>query len=399
MNIGVIFAGGVGCRMHSKERPKQFLEMYNKPIIIHTLEYFQNHPMIDAIVVVCIESWIPYLKNLLYKFRIEQLRDSSIMITGATGLVGASLARALLCANRINKLNLHILAFVRNREKAKKIFGESLQRNDISLVIGDVNKTIDVEQPVDYIFHCASVTASKYMVSNPVETVLTSVEGTKNILYLAKEKQCKSVIYVSSMEMYGKLESKNVAEMELGYINPLAVRSNYPESKRLCENMCVAFYVEYGVPVKIARLPQTFGAGILEGENRVFAQFARSAIEGKNILVHTRGLSEGNYCYTRDTIMGLLFILIKGINGEAYNVSNPKTHTTIVEMAQMVCNKIANGTIEVQFDIPQDNRFSYAADTKMKLNSDKLQKLGWEPKVGLEEMYYRMIQSMKATNS
>ena len=225
------------------------------------------------------------------------------------------------------------------------------------------------------------------------------MEGTKNIIYLEKEKQCKSVIYVSSMEMYGKLESKNVAEMELGYINPLAVRSNYPESKRLCENMCVAFYVEYGVPVKIARLPQTFGAGILEGENRVFAQFARSAIEGKNILVHTRGLSEGNYCYTRDTIMGLLFIIIKSINGEAYNDSNPKTHTTIVEMAQMVCNKIANGTIEVQFDIPQDNRFGYAADTKMKLNSDKLQKLGWEPKVGLEEMYYRMIQSMKATNS
>lgn len=73
MNIGVIFAGGVGSRMHSKERPKQFLEMYNKPIIIHTLEYFQNHPMIDAIVVVCIESWIPYLKILLYKFRIEKV--------------------------------------------------------------------------------------------------------------------------------------------------------------------------------------------------------------------------------------------------------------------------------------------------------------------------------------
>ena len=133
MNIGVIFAGGVGCRMHSKERPKQFLEMYNKPIIIHTLEYFQNHPMIDAIVVVCIESWIPYLKNLLYKFRIEQLRDSSIMITGATGLVGASLIRALLCANRINKLNLHILAFVRNREKAKKKFLGSLCREMIFL--------------------------------------------------------------------------------------------------------------------------------------------------------------------------------------------------------------------------------------------------------------------------
>lgn len=135
------------------------------------------------------------------------------------------------------------------------------------------------------------------------------------------------------MEMYGSFAeaNNNVTETELGYINPLAVRSNYPESKRLCENMCVAFWSEYGVPVKIARLSQTFGAGILSGENRVFAQFARSAIEGKDIVLHTRGLSEGNYCYTRDTIMGLFLILIKGENAEAYNVTNPETHTTIVD--------------------------------------------------------------------
>ena len=83
MNIAVIFAGGVGSRMHSKERPKQFLEMYNKPIIIHTLEHFQNHPMIDAIVVVCIESWIPYLKELLYKFRIGKVK--AVVPGGETG--------------------------------------------------------------------------------------------------------------------------------------------------------------------------------------------------------------------------------------------------------------------------------------------------------------------------
>ena len=75
MNIAVIFAGGVGSRMHSKDRPKQFLEMYNKPIIIHTLEYFENHSMIDAIVVVCIKDWIPYLNKLLYKFRIEKVKS------------------------------------------------------------------------------------------------------------------------------------------------------------------------------------------------------------------------------------------------------------------------------------------------------------------------------------
>lgn len=155
-----------------------------------------------------------------------------------------------------------------------------------------VTEKISARQKVDYIFHCASVTASKVMINNPVETLLTSIDGTKNVLNFARESSCKSVVYVSSMEMYGSFAeaNNNVTETELGYINPLAVRSNYPESKRLCENMCVAFWSEYGVPVKIARLSQTFGAGILSGENRVFAQFARSAIEGKDIVLHTRGL-------------------------------------------------------------------------------------------------------------
>lgn len=326
----------------------------------------------------------------------EKLKDSTVIITGATGLVGVSLIRALLCINRINKLNLKILALARNSEKAKKIFGNLLYRPDFRLIIGDINDEIEIDCDVDYIIHCASITASKVMINNPVETILTSFEGTKNILNLAKEKKCKSVVYVSSMEMYGSFinENNNVIETELGYVDPLAIRSNYPESKRMCENMCVAYHSEYGVNVKIARLAQTFGAGILEGENRVFAQFAHSVIEGKDIILHTKGLSEGNYCYTRDTVIGLLIVLLKGENAEAYNIANPETHTTIVDMANMVCEKLSNGKCKVVFDIPESNDFGYAADTRMRLNSDKLQKLGWKPEVGLEESYRRMIKSI-----
>ena len=335
-----------------------------------------------------------YIANSEIPF--DDLKNSSVLVTGATGLIGVSLVRALLCANRIRNLNLQVFALIRSKEKAETVFGKLLKRKELSLILGDVTEKISVPQKADYIFHCASVTASKVMVSNPVETLLTSVDGTKNILEFARENNCKSVVYVSSMEMYGSFAkaNDNVTETELGYVNPLAVRSNYPESKRLCENMCVAYYTEYKVPAKIARLSQTFGAGILPGENRVFAQFAKSAIEGKDIVLHTKGLSEGNYCYTRDTIMGLLFILLKGVNAEAYNVANPETHTTIADMAKMVCKKFGAGKINVVFDIPESNTFGYAADTKMKLNSDKLQKLGWKPEVGLEESYRRMIQSM-----
>lgn len=83
MNIAVIFAGGVGSRMHSKDRPKQFLELYNKPIIIHTLEIFERNKEIDAIVIACVEEWIPYLKEILYKFRIEKVKK--VVPGGATG--------------------------------------------------------------------------------------------------------------------------------------------------------------------------------------------------------------------------------------------------------------------------------------------------------------------------
>lgn len=83
MNIAVIFAGGTGSRMNSKDKPKQFLDIYNKPIIIHTLENFERHEMIDGIVIVCIESWIPYLEELLYKYRIEKVK--SIVPGGQTG--------------------------------------------------------------------------------------------------------------------------------------------------------------------------------------------------------------------------------------------------------------------------------------------------------------------------
>lgn len=336
-----------------------------------------------------LEEDLKYIAN--YSLPYEEMKETTVLVTGATGLIGVSIVRALVAIGDIK-----VIAHVRNREKAEEIYGALLQKN-VELYVDDITKEINVSEDIDYIFHCASITTSKTMIEKPVETICTSVEGTKNILELAKNKKSKSVIYVSSMEMYGAFNNLNhdVTEKDLGYVDNLKIRSNYPESKRLCENMCIAYMSEYNIPVKIARLAQTFGAGILPGENRVFAQFAKSAIKGKDIVLHTKGMSEGNYCYTRDCITGLLTILLKGKNGEAYNVSNPESHITIADMAYMVADKIAEGRIKVVFDIPSENKFGYAADTKMKLNSSKLQALGWKPEIGLEEAYKRMILDME----
>ena len=302
----------------------------------------------------------------------DKFKEKSILVTGATGLIGSLICKTFLEANKRHNLNLNIIALVRNPSKAESILGS--QDGTLHFVLGDMTGSVSVDYDVDFVFHCASVTTSKTMISNPVETIMTSVLGTRNMLAIAREKKSESFVYISSMEMYGTFNERTapVTENDLGYINPLAIRSNYPESKRLCENMCVAYNSEYGVNVKIARLAQTFGAGILPGENRVFAQFARAAINHENIVLHTKGLSESNFCYTTDAIKGLITIALKGKAAEAYNVANPAAHTTIADMAKLVADKFGEGQTQVVFDIPADNKFGYASDVKMKLSADKL---------------------------
>lgn len=335
--------------------------------------------------------------EIISNIDFSKFKSKTFFITGVTGLVGVAIVRALFAINDKQHLGIKVIGLARNVRKANQLLQEYIDREEFTLYLGDIVEGFDIREDVDFIIHCASVTTSKTMIEKPVETIVTSIEGTKNILDLAYNKKSESVVYISSMEMYGDCSEikHDITENDLGYINPLKIRSNYPESKRMCENMCIAYWSEYNIPVKIARLAQTFGAGILPGENRVFAQFARSVIERKNIVLHTEGKSEGNYIYTRDMLIGIFMILLDGANGEAYNVSNPSSHVTIADMANIVANEVANGEIKVEFDIPATNTYGYASDTKMKLNSDKLQKMGWEPKVGLIEAYNRMIAEMR----
>lgn len=321
----------------------------------------------------------------------EKFQGQSVFVTGGTGLVGSLLIRFFV------HIGVTVYAVIRNLEKAEIIYGDDLQK--IHVIPGDIterNWFEKIDTDIDYVFHCAAVTTSKIMVNKPVETIATAIDGTRNILDLSVKHHAKCFIYASSMEVYGTLpEGELATEDKLGYIDNLAVRSNYPESKRMCENLCIAYRSEYGLDVKIARLAQTFGAGILPWEGRVFAQFARSVEEGKNIVLHTKGMSEGNYCYSRDMLLGLFTILFKGDGGEAYNIVNESTHTTIAGMAQMVAHEIGKDRIKVVFDIPESNAYGYAADTHLKLPGAKLQALGWKPTVDLKHMYLRMMGTLE----
>lgn len=326
---------------------------------------------------------------------VELLAGKTVFVTGATGLIGSQMVYLLACCNRKKELGIRIIAMVRSEDKGKKLFAHLIERGDVSLYLGDVNQGICCEEQVDYIIHGASPTSSKYFVTQPVETIRTAIDGTANVLEFAAKKQVLGMVYLSSLEVYGvpQKEEGMIAEDDYGYIDPLSVRSSYSEGKRMVECMCASYVKEYGVPVKVARLSQTFGPGVNYDDGRVFAEFARCALEKRDIVLHTQGNTVRSYCYTKDALSAILYILLKGTAGEAYNVTNMDTAVSIREMAEMVCGTIGEGAIKVTVDIPEDiGNFGYNPEMVIRLDSRKLSSLGWMPTVGLEEMYRRLAE-------
>lgn len=313
------------------------------------------------------------------------------LITGATGYIGSLMTERLISEGK------HVTVLTRNPNRLKDSF-----RGQVQILTGDVTDSLSLRRitgSYDALIHCAAITSSAYMVSHPVETAESIVNGTRNILELAVRCHVKSMAYLSSMEVYGKIDcpdGRRITEEELGELALSHVRSCYPMSKRMAEHFCHLYHQEYGVPVKIARLAQTFGRGILPQDNRVFAQFARAIRDNRDIVLHTRGNSMGNYCDIDDVMDALILLLEKGCQAEAYNVVNEHNTMTIREMAQLAANKIAGGRIGVVYDIPPDGRYGYAVDTGLRLSSAKLNSLGWEAKTSLEEMYRRMLASLES---
>jgi len=324
----------------------------------------------------------------------QEFYNTSFFITGATGLIGSLITKSILCANSNFNAGIKVYAFVRNQNKASEVFAESLNDSNLNFVYGDINSTVLCDAQIDYIIHTASQTASKEMVTHPVETAKTALMGTLNILDFAVSKKVKGICYLSSMEAFGSCnnETERLSEKDLGYIDLSSVRSCYSESKRMNELLCTCYANEYDLNVKNARLAQVFGAGISKNENRVFAQFVRSAMSNEDIVLHTDGTSWGNYCYTSDAIAAIFKILYKGEKGQTYTVVNEDSSIMIKDMAQVVISCVPDCNSKLVFDIPESNSFGYAPKTVMKLSSEKLQKLDWKATVSLKDSFTRLIK-------
>lgn len=315
------------------------------------------------------------------------------LITGATGMVGGLVINTLIDSEEYINGNIRIIAIVRNISKFQSIFKGRDCRN-VKLIEQDIEKELNISDEIDYIIHCAAITRSSLMISNPVEVANGIVLGTHNMLQLAKEKSIQSMVYISSMEVYGVVEDdgKRRSEDELGRIEINNSRSCYPLAKRMAEHYCHIYNKEYGVPVKIVRLAQTFGKGVDVNDSRVYMQFAKAVCDNTDIILRTDGKSMGNYCDSEDAINAIFTILIRGIDGEAYNVVNEENTMSIYEMAKMVAKDIANNKINVYVKPEDAVTTGYAPNTGLRLSSAKLNALGWYAQKNLKQMYETIIE-------
>ena len=330
------------------------------------------------------------INNFVFSFELSEfLNGSKILVTGATGLIGSTLVRCLLALNN----GIQITCPIRNLKKAKAIYGDDVQsirfiECDLVAYLNSLTEKDDFK----YIVHCASPTVGRYMTEHPVETYMLAIDSTRAILEYARKKQT-DIVYVSSLEYYGQnFDDTLITEDMQGYVNNTDPRSSYPLGKRAAEYLCVAYAKQFDVNAKVARLTQTFGAGVSVDDNRVFAQFARSVIEGTNIVMHTKGESAKPYCYTTDCVSAILYILIRGEKGEAFNVANEETYISIKDMADFLC---AHFNPQLKVVVEEHPEMGYAPVTKLNLSTEKLKSLGWSPRYGLYDMFDRLIKSFK----
>lgn len=333
--------------------------------------------------------------NLSHYIDWSKLQNKTVLITGGTGLIGSTVIKALLYVNEVRKLNVCVLALVRSAEKAKRLFGN--ETDALRFIVGSVEELPTIVEPIDYIIHGASPTASLFFVNHPVETIQIATMGTMRLLMLAHTKKVGGFVYLSSMEVYGAPQGDTLIPESQGCtLDSMTVRSCYPIAKRLCENLCASYAQEYGVPARVVRLAQTFGPGVERDDKRVFAEFARNAMNKTNIVLQTAGTSKREYLYTADAVTAILTVLLYGKPGEAYNAGNPTTYCSISEMAQLVAEQIAENQISVcHEDSLNQSNTQYSPPHHFYLDVSKLKNIGWQPTRGLKEMYERMIAEME----
>lgn len=324
------------------------------------------------------------------------LADSKVLVTGAGGLVCSAFVDLLLYMSEIYGLNITVYAAGRSERQIKSRFHDKAV-----FVHYDAMQTIDFDFSADYIVHGAGNADPQLYLSEPVETMLANIIGMKNLLEYAKSTDVKKVLYISSSEVYGKKESIDpYKEEQYGFVDLLHVRSCYPNSKRATETLCSSYKSEYGVDFNVVRPGHIYGPTAKATDSKISSAFAYKAARGEDLMMKSDGKQLRSYCYCLDCATAMIYVLLKGISGEAYNISNEKSVISIKEMAEYIAEA---GGVDLKFELPTNGEIkAFNPMDNSSLDNSKLRSLGWNgcfpPKTGFMHTVQILSEIYKEQN-
>lgn len=327
----------------------------------------------------------------------ELLEGKNILVAGAAGMLGTALTDVLMYKNEREGLGCHIYAAGRDRKRARKRFQEKYFASPyFDFIEWDVTRPAPDGLPyMDYILGLASNTHPVAYAVRPIETILTNICGTKNLLDLCREQGGGRFVFLSSVEVYGENrgDTELFPETYTGYLNPNTLRAGYPESKRCGESLCQAYHSECGVDFVAARLPRLFGPTLKEEDSKAVSQFIHRALEGKDIVLKSDGSQYYSFLYVPDAVTGFLFLMLSGIAGEAYNLSSPENDATLKKMAETAAKAVGRDVI---YEMPDEReRAGYSTVTVARLDGARVKELGWKPLYNARDALVRTIRIME----
>ena len=338
------------------------------------------------------------IKNKIFKADIDyiinanlawsKLKKKKVLITGGNGFIASYLIMSLLNANKKYKLGLKVISVIRKTSKPK------INHPNLIIIKQDLENlsSSDIKK-ADIVIHAASKASPKYFKKEALDIIKTNVVSTINLIEMAK-KESEKFLFISSGEVYGEMENSNILidEDYYGKINYMDNRSVYAESKRVGELICNSSEKNKNLKIMIARLFHTYGPGINLEDGRVFSDFIYSIIKQKDIILKSRGKSKRPFCYISDAIIGLLTILLKGKDSNAYNIANPKSEIEVKELALFLAGLDPSKKINIKYKKVKNMSNPLK---RQNVSIEKIRKLNWIPKIGIQQGFKNTINYYK----
>ena len=324
-----------------------------------------------------------------------RIDNKTILITGATGMVGKYLIDVLLYRNRALNKHTRIIAVGRNREKFSQRFPDHVDDEDLVFLQADIQQPLETDEKPDMIIHMASNTHPRLYASDPIGTEMSNILGTYHLLNLAAQCEGCRFVFTSSGDVYGDNRSGKslLDEKDCGYIDCNTLRAGYIEGKRASEALCNAYKEAKGIDFVTARLCRIYGPTMQLTDSKAISQFITKAAKGEDIVLKSKGTQRFSYLYIHDVVTALLYIMTAGKNGEAYNVADNDQTCALKDLAGILAGI---GGKSVKYDIPDELEAKGASTFQdVCMDATKLRGLGWRSAVTMEEGLVATVRELK----